>query len=554
MLAKSSIYLLDESKNKGRLSARTKSIILYSFVGLCLLPSIVGMGFLSFQIIGLAKAAGMEKILIGLFLTSVSAVTLVLGFYHTIIVFFFGKDNESLIYLPLKPNEILTARFLTVLIFELATQLFFLLTPMIVYGIRSGSFLYWLYAVLVYVLFPVTPLVLSCTVGLLVMPLLNRLKNKDMATTIMSLVIIISVFVVSLLSGKVQSSVMDSPQAFAELLNKGDMSVLGVMARIIPSVRFAALALADSATLSGLINVFVFILVNVAFFVVFLFLGKTLYFQGVIGLSQVTAGKAFSESALTAQKASARSPVRQYVFKEVRVLMRTPAYFMNCITVNILVPIMIVLPGIVYGNADLFNQINSFIAGMDTSLYIGNMISFGFVAGMVLASLNSIAATAISRDGGDFRFCKYIPMPIKAQILSKILPAVIIGLVNSTLIIILTALFIQLPVLPVILVWLSSAAGVLCQSFAGILFDLTMPKLNWSNETAAVKQNFNTVFCIFSTAAAGALIVVLQLFVNSRFNTVISAVIMTVVIFTLVLVSYMLVLTYGVRRFEDIEN
>jgi ABC-2 type transport system permease protein len=165
---------------------------------------------------------------------------------------------------------------------------------------------------------------------------------------------------------------------------------------------------------------------------------------------------------------AAGSPLWHFAMKEFRVLVRTPIFFMNCVAVNFIIPFMVVAPGIIIGDNTMFVQLKELISGIafhDSAYYV---IGFCFVGGMLLTSLNSIAATAVSRDGADFRFCKYIPIPYETQVFAKMLPAITIGSASTLLLIVFAAVYLSVPAWIIITALISSLAGVVSQAFVGL--------------------------------------------------------------------------------------
>ena len=96
------------------------------------------------------------------------------------LLFYFSKDIEYLLPLPLKPYEIVIAKFNTILVTEYITVFAFLLVPFIIYGIvTSASLLFYLYGALVLLVFPILPALISSIIVMLVMSITGIIKNKD---------------------------------------------------------------------------------------------------------------------------------------------------------------------------------------------------------------------------------------------------------------------------------------------------------------------------------------------------------------------------------------
>src|SRR5659263_508694 len=297
---KSSFYLFEDSKKKRGLSSKVKGTLFLIFIGICFLPTLVGVGFLTSYVCDMAAQLNMQNILPGLFLTIVSIATAIFALLYVINIFYFGNDNESIMHMPLKPYQILTARLITVLIYEYVTQILLVLVPMIIYGIKFGSFMYWIYATIIFFTIPLIPVILCSIIAMLIMPLLNISKNKDMVK------ILVIVGYSAILSSFATSNTM-SDQRMADLLIKGDTSAFWTMSRSIPSVRFSALAIVNQNDVYGFLNMIIYLAVNVLGFIIFIALGQLLYFKGIKGLNQGYSKKGFDTSKIYEQSASSKN-------------------------------------------------------------------------------------------------------------------------------------------------------------------------------------------------------------------------------------------------------
>lgn len=153
-----------------------------------------------------------------------------------------------------------------------------------------------------------------------------------------------------------------------------------------------------------------------------------------------------------------------------------------------------------------FNQIRQYVK--PDMVIIGIMALMAFYAG-----LNLIAATAITREGSNFSFMKYIPVPYRTQLMGKLIPAMVVELAG-VMILLVPAIILLRPA-----AW-AVAAGIilglllsLALNFAMLSLDIVKPVLTWTTEQKAVKNNFNAMISSFGSMVAGALPVVLYLFV-----------------------------------------
>ncbi len=105
-----------------------------------------------------------------------------------------------------------------------------------------------------------------------------------------------------------------------------------------------------------------------------------------------------------------------------------------------------------------------------------------------------ISITAISRDGENAVFMKYIPVSLYKQYLYKIIPNIIMNIVTIIITLGMAEYLLNLPVITLIALFVVATIMGILQSIAMIIVDLKRPKLNWDSEYAVAKQNLNLVF------------------------------------------------------------
>ena len=120
------------------------------------------------------------------------------------------------------------------------------------------------------------------------------------------------------------------------------------------------------------------------------------------------------------------SVLKAYYFKELKMLFRTSAFFLSCVVGSLIFPIFMIIP-MMTSRGEMFKHIN--IVDYATN-HSGNILiyCFGFI--MFVSSAGAIASTAISREGKNAFFMKYIPLDYTTQILAKILVCITINMVN----------------------------------------------------------------------------------------------------------------------------
>ena len=105
-----------------------------------------------------------------------------------------------------------------------------------------------------------------------------------------------------------------------------------------------------------------------------------------------------------------------------------------------------------------------------------------------------VAPTAVSRDGQNAVFMKYIPVPLYKQFRYKIIPEIIMKGIMACVVFIIARMLFPVSVEVLVITFLLHILLSSIQSYLNLLIDLRKPKLEWDTEYAVVKQNMNLMW------------------------------------------------------------
>lgn len=419
--------------------------------------------------------------LLAALLTAACLAMVLLGILYVISTYYFADDTLLLLTMPIPPYRILAAKFTVVLLFQYWLEILIVLPVLAVFGIRGGNFFYWLNAVLVFAALPLIPTVVCSVISILIMAFSRFFRNKDRVKFLGGLVAIIFACLISIplqmAGGNLSTS--QALQSSGGLMKKA--------AVLFPSNIPATRAILDG-TVFSLLWLAAFLLFTAAAIAVFLLLGDKLYLKGVVGLSQ---------SSVKARKARAaefrikkRSAAASIALKDWRLLCRTPAYSLNCLLGAFLVPLILVVT---------FAFTLRGVAIPRNNILV---ISLGVLSMTFVSMTNMVSPTAVSRDGKDADLARLIPVRPETQILGKLIPG--LGLSFAALIV--TAVPVCILFRPdpftAAAVCVLSAVDLAASNMFGLFFDISFPKLDWDDETIAVKQNPNVNIQLLVTLVA----------------------------------------------------
>ncbi|MDO5556204.1 MAG: hypothetical protein Q4G09_06260 [Clostridia bacterium] len=485
------IFLKNSFQNT-KLNTKTKNnkianTVLYMFLFIYI-ASIVGA--FSYKIISDLVAIKQEAVFLGLFFFIIAAFIMFQSIFSCMNVFYFSKDIEFVLPLPLSAKEILIAKFNVILITEYIMELMIGIVPLAIYGILTGAgILYYITAIIFLIIFPILPLLLISFLVMLVMCFGKLTKKKDSFQVIATIIIIVFAMGISMLSSN--TSEITDEQMMQNILNANGMVTIiqDYFITLKPTIN----ALTTNNIITILLETTKVIGITFVAYLIFILLGQKLYFKGAIG--NLVGGKTKTNKKINIERAYNQKKVgNSYVKKELKILFRNPTFFTQCVLPPILMPILFIGIFLFAGNNDAEAQLDL------NSIFSSNIYSTITVCVLIGVTqffnmMIYISATAISRDGGNAIFTKYIPISLYKQFIYKAMPNVILSAV--TVFTVLAMYFYIIPqtsIIFLIAVFIISVILNIIHSYIGLIVDLKRPKLEWDTEYAVVKQNMNLVF------------------------------------------------------------
>jgi len=471
------------------------------WVPLVLAIAFMSMGFsVGMMALGIYEALvpmGAQGVIMPLAMGGTSVVTFIFGVFYTVSVMYHADDVPLLLALPLRPWQILGAKFLTLVVYEYIFQAFILLPVLVVYGYKSAAgAAYILYSVILFAILPVIALSMAAVLMMAVMRFTSFGKNKQafrFAGGIIALALAIG------LNIGMQNATKFTPEQLAALADGS--SLVSVMERMFPGLPFASQALIGSKTLPGLWNLLLFVLCSAAAFAVFLGLGQLLYFKGLAGVTEAAGKRRLLSDEELDKRTAGTSATRSYIAKELKMLTRSPIAFMNCVLMNLIWPVLVLV--MVFTQNGSFAELSGFVA----SLNAGDSVAVLTGVAAFLSCANAVTSTAVSREGKQLYFMKYIPMPVGKQLMAKVYTGMLLSATGIVLLIVL-AVAMGVGVLTALPALALSLLAVVAGSLVGMLIDASRPKLDWLNEQQAIKQNVNVLLHMLAGVLIGTAIIV----------------------------------------------
>ena len=427
---------------------------------------------------------------------------LIFGLYYVISAFYFSKDLEILVPLPLRPFQVMLSKFAIILTNEYLTTAPLILPLLIYFGIRAKAGPgYWIEAVIIYLLLPVIPLAIASLLVIVLMRAVNLGRKKDALIIVGSLVLIVLAMGLQFWLGQTGNNNLD-PQAMVSFLASPDSLLNRVGARFPPSI-WATKALAGGLSATGLGNLLLFAGTSLILLFGIVSAAEALFYRGLIGLGEAARrGKVLSRADMSRKVSTGRQPVRAIFRREWRIMNRTPIFLLNGVLTVIIIPVIFLL----LAKTGSPNSDTTFLLGVIASgrAFIVVLASACFMT--ICGALNGTASSTFSREGSQFWMSKVIPVSPREQVTAKFLHSYLIALlgivVGSGVLIWQFQLKLAVYV-PALLLALAAAFNL---TAVGIAIDLARPLLDWTNPQKAIKQNLNVLFAFLADLGLLALL------------------------------------------------
>ncbi len=541
VLLKNSFSTFASGKNRNK-----KNLLYMALIALSILPMVIGIGTSTARMYDLFVQVKQEGILIASGFVSISVLILVFGIFYVINIFYFAQDVDTLVALPLRANQITSAKFTVTLLYEYLTVILFLLPLIIAYGIKSsGGILFYLYSFLLLLGIPVIPLAIDALIIMFILRYINISKRKDQFRIFAAIFGILLVFGINYVTSTYLNA-QTNPGKVMALLQTSKNSLINTVSTIFPTTKLATLTLLNYDSYQGLYNLFLFYVANLFFIALFLIAAEKLYFKGAVGGSEVSSpAKSFHKEEL--KKISVKnSALKAFTLKEIKILFRTPPYFINCVLTNFLWPFLLL-----FAFGGVGNDLGKLQALLSKSNPDSIILAIALAAGLFISSSNGITGSAISREGTNFFVNKFLPISYREQIYAKLLPGILLSF-SGTIIILFAAVFLlKISLMVLIACIILSLLGILFSAQLGLMLDIQFPKLIWDNEYKPIKHNWNVAINILVSTILGAAVVVVTIMLELDLGTTLIG-LSSLLLFLNILINKIL-FTVGLKSIAGIE-
>lgn len=414
-----------------------------------------------------------------------SAFSVVFGIWVIFNLMFFSSDRETLLSLPFKPHEILAAKFTYSYLAESSIEFLLLGSVFVgffrIYGCKTVSVIS---AILAIFLIPILPLIYCALIGLFLLTILKKVRSAKIFNSV-STILMLCFIGLFLLSFKNMATI--NIENYVANLSSGTDIFTNVLDKIFFPMPFLIEAI-ENNSLSSLL---IYIGLNIFSVILLLVVGYFFYKPALHTIGRLGSGDAKANSSLKFKEPS--NVIVSYLYKEWKILVRTRAYANNCVWVNLIWPIGILVFLLINKDKEILDQLLRWHALGYERMLVLMTILFVLVA-FVLTSMNSIASSTFTREGTHIDFIKYMPVSYKDVVVAKFLMSMLVSFPTQYLGIIISGIFLRYSFLEYLLYGIMTLLIDMFISLLGLMLDSRQPFTTWSDEYSALRGNANTFF------------------------------------------------------------
>lgn len=512
--------------NAGKNSSKIKKLLLPLLLFIIVSISIGGMIYTLSE--DLAKYH-LTFVVLSLVLTFISLMTFIEGVNKSQSILFDCKDNDLLFSLPIKKNTIIFIRIIKLLLFEYIFNLMFLLPTFITYIIfEHPSIDFYLLSLLMMILIPIIPTILSCFIGYLIKLISSKMKSKNIIQTLLTSIFFMGIFLISLNSEELMSNIIKNATSINDIIIKIYYPVGAYI------------------SLLNRFDIIVFIkllLINIIPFIIFIMIGQKYYFK-IISNSKNNKIHNKIEKKL---KIKQNKPIISLIKKELKTYTKSPVFMFNT-SFGLIIALVFTIILCLKGKSSVISLLSTYGISKNISTDI-------LFYGILLFSLcsTSITSSSISLESKTINITKTFPIDYKIILKSKILMCFVIELPFVLLSSILFIVFYQVSFILIIQILLLIITTILLNAVIGLLFNLKYPKLDCNNDIEVVKQSMSSMISVLTGFGIFIISIIGIILCNKLFNNMTIVISIHLLIFIICdIILYRILMNYGPKKYQEL--
>ena len=432
------------------------------------------------------------------------------------------KDYDLLMSLPIKKEEIIISKILSLYFLNFLYTILFMIPSYIVFILKVTTTLNFniLFFITIFII-PILPTVIATIIGSLITAITSRFKRKNLINYI--IFILSFIFMYYMTSGISNSNSLDYANFGKNLIDMCN--------NIYPLTNTYFKIISNN----DLISLLIYTLLPILIFIIFTKI-LTKYYININ--SKLKTERKNANYKLGKLKES--NQLFALYKKEIKRYFGSIMYVTNTIMGSVMLIIMSF--GLLIFGVDKIGQI---IEIPTLSKIVSSVMPFVI---SLFVSLSVTTQASISLEGKNLWIIKSIPVkPIdifKSKIMVNLTVTVIPILISSTII----SLVIKPPLNAFIFMYILPILYAVLTSILGLIINLHFPRFDFKNEIYVIKQSIASMISIFVNLILA--IIPLAIYFNVKSNMYVQ--IVSLLVFILIIISYIYIDKLGTKKFNEL--
>lgn len=485
-------YRVKPSSDKKK---RSGTIIAFVVLGICLLPTLIGLAFSTYT---LGSIAGADAGLVSLLILACQGLVFVFGTSSLLTNVFNSKDADKLLFLPVRSTTIFLAKLTVVYVNEVITTAVTVLFLLLPFGIGAhASFCYYAMLPIALLLVPVLPLLVGCVFTMPLSALFAKISRNGVVRTIFQIVFFVAFMALYMVMfTQIQGEVpgggedIDDIRVFMEqivdrLRGLGEKLIYlhgnAMLSFAMVATTFYgwgvpfAISLAENAAILGVV-----VLIALPFY------------RWILSEALETGGSRRAVKVTEEQlQVKNKGVVKELIITDFKRVLRNSQMGFQAFAGLVMMPLMIVVFYFAFNSGAEEGSLIELLKGNSIYQAIAPLVIVAYMSMLGIGS-NVLGLYPISRENKSLYLLKSLPIEFDKILLAKVILSTALMIVVDFVTILLTVLLFGLD-------WYFGICMLLTMVLLGFggmcvttLLDLKSPKLGWTNFNQSLKNAKNS--------------------------------------------------------------
>ena len=506
----SKLFIRENDANLKIINMETKKINKKSVLFWIYVILFFGIFYISSEVISYMIKIGKPEIFMNGFLLFLEVLIIIRTVMVSMNVFYFSKDIENILHLPIKPIEILISKLSTIIFMNYELEILFAFIPLLIYGIYVYAGLaYFINLILLLIVFPIFATIIVSIIMIVLMKTIKLFKNKELMQIAISFIL---VFTVMFAAEKTIEYVFNNTEYIEKnqqlILNNINNKIIEINKYFL-NINPSANILLEKGLFNKILNYLKLIIINFIAILLFIVLGNKLYLKQLLKANFYFKKKKNKTIKLN-KKIKRKNVGNSYIKKEFKLILKNPLFFIQSVYPVIMMTIMICV--LISVLVPAYNEIlhrEEYKETLENLKF--NIEAVCIILGVVQITglFNYTSLTAFSREGKNVYIIKVLPISLYKQFIYKNIPQIVLNIISSIAILVVIKFQISaIEIKYILVIFMLSVLITIINSFILCLIDLLNPRLEWDAEYEILKSNknkllqyslivFNILFLIF---------------------------------------------------------